>query len=748
MQQYSYLYHGMESFLDFIESGSIKKTELSSSGLLIQLYAPPNHADIEPLTDQLVQRFPAAAIVGASAVGQISQGQIVTAEIVVVFSFFAQSSVFSFGISCQPGEETHSGQYVARLIGKVDAVAAVLLLCTPSGLNLSEMVASFRHELGHKPIFGAGAADYGTGEKSWVLHHNKRISTGLVAVAFSGPSLQLKCCMESGWQPFGKKMSITAADGLKVLEIDHQPAAKVFSHYIGDMQNSQFSQTNIDIEDHPCIFAIMVEENNRILPKTPVFKNNDDAVYFVSNIKQGQKFRFGIGDPNLMLSSAKKIKQQLTEFEPEGVFMYSCGMRRMLLQDGSKLETELFSDLINASGFYCCSEILNRSATENAVFNTTLLAVGLREGPVKQPSIATSNRDLQPHPAPELSSPPIDHYVNQHIQIVASLMKFIRTLTDELETVNNELLKQSITDRLTGLYNRTELDKVLLKEYERACRYNSFLSIILIDIDNFKNVNDTFGHMVGDNVLVELSDILRHQVRSCDIVGRWGGEEFLVILPHTNCETARAVAEKARTIIESHPINGAGHQTASFGVADIQPDDSIRNMLNRADMALYNAKNAGKNRVCTADEIPQRSQFSFIQLHWLNSYECGHPEIDKQHIALFEYANRLISAVISGQCEKEIHQMLRKIVQLTSVHFLHEEDILYAAGYPQAAEHRKIHQMLLQKVNDQMALYEQQRLPVSDLLKFVIHDIIFEHMLKADRRFYPYVQKSPAEHLS
>jgi len=155
----------------------------------------------------------------------------------------------------------------------------------------------------------------------------------------------------------------------------------------------------------------------------------------------------------------------------------------------------------------------------------------------------------------------------------------------------------SITDRLTGLYNRLKLDEVFCYELTQAKRYDRALSIILLDIDHFKSVNDTHGHQVGDKVLIETASLLKNNIRESDTVGRWGGEEFLVILPSCDLETAKGVAEKLRSAIEAFDFDTVGRKTSSFGVSTYKDGDSEESMVERADNALYEAKKSGRNRV-------------------------------------------------------------------------------------------------------------------------------------------------------
>ncbi|MDD2789874.1 MAG: PAS domain S-box protein [Sulfurimonas sp.] len=155
----------------------------------------------------------------------------------------------------------------------------------------------------------------------------------------------------------------------------------------------------------------------------------------------------------------------------------------------------------------------------------------------------------------------------------------------------------SITDPLTGLSNRLKLDDVFLYELAQIKRYPAPLSILLLDVDDFKKVNDTYGHQIGDQVLQDIANILRSIGRTSDTIGRWGGEEFLIILPKTDLDGAKILAEKIRFAIESHSFAIAGSQTSSFGVAKLGTAENQDSLIERADSALYRAKSEGKNRV-------------------------------------------------------------------------------------------------------------------------------------------------------
>ncbi len=192
-------------------------------------------------------------------------------------------------------------------------------------------------------------------------------------------------------------------------------------------------------------------------------------------------------------------------------------------------------------------------------------------------------------------------YWNRHLaQANRKIRDTLNELHDaqiQLEDQNRMFKRQSITDALTGIYNRLKLDEDLSYAIKRSKRTQREFSIILLDIDNFKRVNDRFGHLVGDELLKEFAALLTGAIRQSDIVGRWGGEEFLVICPDTDRQGGETLAEQLRQRIAAHEFPEKRELNASLGVAVHQPDESADTLIARVDKALYRAKEQGRNRV-------------------------------------------------------------------------------------------------------------------------------------------------------
>jgi diguanylate cyclase (GGDEF)-like protein len=166
--------------------------------------------------------------------------------------------------------------------------------------------------------------------------------------------------------------------------------------------------------------------------------------------------------------------------------------------------------------------------------------------------------------------------------------------------------QMAMIDVLTGVSSRRRLEDVLERELDRARRGRP-VSVILLDMDRFKSVNDRHGHEAGDDVLRSVARVLQQVTRLSDVIGRWGGEEFLVVCTDTDLEGATRLAERLAAALRESPVPVVGQATASFGVAQAVEGDTLRDFIDRADLALYRAKEAGRDRVVAAADTPRRT---------------------------------------------------------------------------------------------------------------------------------------------
>lgn len=186
-----------------------------------------------------------------------------------------------------------------------------------------------------------------------------------------------------------------------------------------------------------------------------------------------------------------------------------------------------------------------------------------------------------------------------HIDDDGNVVEILGVTRDisERKRFEAELTELAVTDPLTGLWNRRHTSELLSADLAQAQRHGQLLTVLMVDIDHFKTINDTYGHQTGDNVLIEVARRLREQVRGTDVVGRWGGEEFVILLRYCGLRDGLTAAEKLRRQIAEASFESLFSVSVSIGAAQLQPGEDLTSWLSRADAALYQAKRAGRNAV-------------------------------------------------------------------------------------------------------------------------------------------------------
>ena len=200
--------------------------------------------------------------------------------------------------------------------------------------------------------------------------------------------------------------------------------------------------------------------------------------------------------------------------------------------------------------------------------------------------------------ANNIVEPELDYGILWKLLLMVLFLLIVYYLhVSRLKRINEQLHTLSVTDRLTGIYNRVKTDQLLIEKKADVDRYESDVAIILFDIDLFKGVNDKYGHLAGDSVLVDFAKILKYNIRATDFAGRWGGEEFIIICPNIDINEACQLAEKLLNKIRSHTFSEVGNLTASAGVSRLSKHESIQSTIRKSDQALYQSKENGRNQV-------------------------------------------------------------------------------------------------------------------------------------------------------
>lgn len=330
----------------------------------------------------------------------------------------------------------------------------------------------------------------------------------------------------------------------------------------------------------------------------------------------------------------------------------------------------------------------------------------------------------------------------------------------ERRQMEAQVRQMAFHDSLTSLPNRRLLYDRLSQALAASRRSGLFGSLLFIDLDNFKPLNDTFGHEVGDLLLIEVARRLNACVREMDTVARYGGDEFVVIIGELEADRdesttqASLVAEKIRNALaEPYRLVVTQdracdemleyHCTASIGLTVFSGNGTSReDILKWADAAMYQAKVKGNNSVQISTSLFAESvtgsglASTFIHLVWHSAYECGNAVIDEQHRMLFNDANRILSAMLSERPVNELAELIDQLMGDVVRHFKDEEAIIAAAGFKGIAEHRAIHHQLLDRALTLVGRFHAGMVGIGELFQFLGYDLVAQHMLSADREFF------------
>ncbi len=269
---------------------------------------------------------------------------------------------------------------------------------------------------------------------------------------------------------------------------------------------------------------------------------------------------------------------------------------------------------------------------------------------------------------------------------------------NEAEGRARAMARKADTDALTGIANRQSFNEAMAREFARAHRFRHPLSVVIVDLDHFKDVNDRFGHAAGDQVLSATARLLAARVRDSDLVARWGGEEFAIIASMTDAAGAARLAEKLRTHLEGAQIGSVGRVTASFGVAEMRPEDSLHTMIHRADDALYAAKNGGRNQVQCAESWVDMGAVQNAEKDTSDGKPCnpsgfmetGYGPFDAEHRELAEGIADFIERVDLGDAEN-VRPGLVVFIATVVDHFGLEEELMRKSAYPSRTRHEEAH---------------------------------------------------------
>ena len=545
------------------------------SALLVTVFPSGNDREkIRQLAADLSEGLPDATIVGSTNSGGIAGGDLTLEKTVLTFMVFREAKL---QVIAYEGETIAAGgagaKFMEACTGMEDLVG-IELIAVPRHFDAQ----SFFDELKDLPkevaFFGGNADTFDLTVPSYLFIGDRILESGILAVCFCGASLHIHVESVFGWKPLGAAMRITATEGKTVIrELDGKPAFSVYEKYLQIVPSEHFHEDTLE-------FPLLLEREGDSLARLPDSCREDGALVLNADCRQGESVRLAYGDYSEIIYNTQKLQQSISRYAPEGIMIFTCISRMTFLQERAQLELAHYEDIAPHAGIYTHGEYDRRDG-KIRMLNMTLVSACFREGDLP--------KDLQPIKLPEIDA------MTANISLVQRLARFINVTSTELEAANHQLTSLAQQDRLTRLYNRGEIESIFKAHLGEQ---HPHLSAIMLDLDNFKSINDTFGHETGDKVLISAARVLSGSIRSGDSAGRWGGEEFFIVLPKVPHFRALEIAERIRRRLEEQPPLEDGRRvTASFGVAEVEPGEDYAEFYKRLDEKLYIAKKNGKNCV-------------------------------------------------------------------------------------------------------------------------------------------------------
>ncbi len=321
--------------------------------------------------------------------------------------------------------------------------------------------------------------------------------------------------------------------------------------------------------------------------------------------------------------------------------------------------------------------------------------------------------------------------------ISCSLLLETNSSMTMLKSKSQTMEELAMLDPLTKLSNRNRLETDMQYYIEVGNRTGIDTSLLMIDLDHFKEINDVYGHDVGDKVLTSAAEVITSLLRSDDRVYRWGGDEFLILASHTDLSGASHLAQ--RIIDQLTKVNFIENKTmtASIGCAQHFRNENKEDWFKRVDLALYKAKQAGRNRF-EAWPNTEKLPLTITRLVWNDSLNSGIDNLDFQHKALLNLSNELYERLISSDSVANLDYILDQVLVELREHFIYESRLMKEKDYPAADNHAKIHNKLLNDY-DQLRLHlKTGETNLSSFFNFITVKIIAEHITKEDTKFFEF----------
>ncbi|SFG31917.1 diguanylate cyclase (GGDEF) domain-containing protein [Lachnospiraceae bacterium C7] len=609
MKQKRFILNDVESFEKM--SDEINKDALyrKCEKCLIQMVVPMQESPF--IINHLKffkENIPKAVVIGMTNHGALSRETHSIDCIICTVLFFEETNFKLDVFDCSEKTPKEVGAEYINMLSERENVRGILMMSSDIKLcpeKFIDQIYTFDERL---IVFGALAGSNEMGKNNSIIFAEEKIyDRAILAVSFEGKNLQITADYNLGWKSLGKELTIDKSDDNGVVyQIDNIPAFDVYANHLGVSKNPYFFE-NISS------FPFMIRHNGIYLARIALNYRESGALEFAMELPVGSRVSLGYAKPEYLLAESYTKSREMMNFRPEALLIYSCMNRRMLMGDNlTETEFSYYED-VNPSATWVCGygEILHTREIRG-LLNSTLVAVGMRECDSSQlpEKYQYSERGFYSNQEPIF----IEDIKNDekykeiikdltrmeiirkegYIPLNDRLINFLEATTSDLRDAVNMLFKAASLDQLTEIYNRRALD-FFIEQAIGNFGIEGRVALVMFDIDFFKKINDNFGHDIGDDIIKQVVNVIKDSSGKHSVLGRWGGEEFILMVKNTSQNDVVNLAEKIRKKVEVTNFIPVGHITISVGITFMDnTDDSVR-LFERVDKALYQAKKNGRN---------------------------------------------------------------------------------------------------------------------------------------------------------
>jgi len=602
MKQFTYEVKDTYDFTIFLDKLREDSTYINASSVLVTILTKRRDPDYFAYLKILIcEALSKATIVGITTVDYLADGPGYK-ETEVGFTIFEKSSLKLYSFCLENPDLLEIGQSLTEKAKSIDNLRGIEVFANTSKVDLDPLFKIIQTEYPDIPIFGGGVGGLPSRKTTLepFIYSDRAYYNGIIFVLFSGKELSIVSEYSLGWNAIGKKMHITKMNGLnEIIEIDQKKACSIYERYLGVCEKEHFIENTAE-------FPLIFQKGCFTVARVPVGMGSDGGVVFSTTLQEGDVISFSYGDKDTILNEAYLISEFFHHQKVEGTMLFACHNRKLYLQDQENQEIDIFGTADDTPlVFRAFSEILMKNKN-GGVMTSALVAVGFIEG--QDSSDISLTKEWENRFYDEKSTNPlysdadscllINHKSGQ-IPFQDRVVSFLKAITDDLETANVKLDNLASFDVLTKIYNRRKLLEVITDDLDTNVNYP--FAFIMFDIDNFKKINDTYGHDVGDIVLERVAQTAKNTIRPTDDIGRWGGEEFVVFLRRASFDTAIEVAERIRKAINLLQWEDMNPISISLGVVEAEDGVPFNRLYEKVDKRLYKAKQTGKNKVVFED---------------------------------------------------------------------------------------------------------------------------------------------------